>query len=151
MENLTVQDLKKLVATAFPRLPGDSQLAILVDLPDAQVPDHPAWRTRRQLAQAWEIGLNQVKSALGLTAINLIYYPNVHSNNADLPALGYLNTSPMTDPDPQVIINSGQPLAFTTVFERYQILLAPTQFSATAPLKIAAKKFGFRAVTMCGF
>ncbi|MCI0514287.1 hypothetical protein L0128_13810 [candidate division KSB1 bacterium] len=151
MENLSAQDLKNLIGTAFPRLPGDSQLAILVDLPDNQVPDHPAWRVRRQLVQAWEIGLRQVKTELGLTAIDLFYYPNVHSNNADLPAVGYLNTVSAPDPDLEVITKSGQPIAFTTIFEQYQILLAPTQFSATAPLKIAAKKYGFRAATMPGF
>jgi leucyl aminopeptidase (aminopeptidase T) len=41
--------------------------------------------------------------------------------------------------------------SFAEIFEEQDILLAPTQFSATAPLKLAAGLHGFRAATMPGF
>jgi leucyl aminopeptidase (aminopeptidase T) len=37
------------------------------------------------------------------------------------------------------------------VYAEYPILIAITKFSSTAPLKMAAKKFGIRAATMPGF
>jgi leucyl aminopeptidase (aminopeptidase T) len=40
---------------------------------------------------------------------------------------------------------------FAELFDRYRIIIAPTEFSATAPLKIAARRHGFRAATMPGF
>ncbi|MEE8526439.1 MAG: hypothetical protein V3T72_21085, partial [Thermoanaerobaculia bacterium] len=44
---------------------------------------------------------------------------------------------------------SGEP--FAGVFESHDILIAPTEFSTTAPLKLAAPRYGFRAATMPGF
>ena len=40
---------------------------------------------------------------------------------------------------------------FASVFESHSIVIAPTQYSATAPLKIAAARYGFRAATMPRF
>jgi leucyl aminopeptidase (aminopeptidase T) len=45
----------------------------------------------------------------------------------------------------------GKPRKFEDLFKKIHLFLAPTEFSATAPLKIAAKKFNFRAATMPGF
>ncbi len=42
-------------------------------------------------------------------------------------------------------------MAFEDIFASRQLYLAPTEFSTTAPLKNAAKRFGFRAATMPGF
>jgi leucyl aminopeptidase (aminopeptidase T) len=39
----------------------------------------------------------------------------------------------------------------TEVFDRFSILLALTELSSTAPLKVAARGHGFRAATMPGF
>ena len=41
--------------------------------------------------------------------------------------------------------------AFAEIFRTHSILMAVTELSATAPLKLMAKKFGFRAATMPGF
>ena len=42
-------------------------------------------------------------------------------------------------------------IPFEALFDTYPLMLAPTQFSATAPLKMAAKRHAFRAATMGGF
>ena len=39
----------------------------------------------------------------------------------------------------------------TSVFQQYQILIVPSKFSATAPMKVGARRYGFRAATMPGF
>ena len=41
------EELVALVQRVFRPGPADRRLAILVDLPDAQVPDQPAWRGSR--------------------------------------------------------------------------------------------------------
>ena len=46
---------------------------------------------------------------------------------------------------------AGTHVTFEEVFRESQIFLAPTEYSTTAPLKVAAKRFGFRAATMPGF
>ena len=42
-------------------------------------------------------------------------------------------------------------LPLEEVLGGHSVLLAPTQFSATAPLKLLGRRFGFRAATMPGF
>jgi len=42
-------------------------------------------------------------------------------------------------------------MSFDEIFRTFQIILAPTEFSTTAPLKNAGRAYGFRAATMPGF
>jgi len=150
-EDLSPQDLKQLVSSAFPRREGDRGLAILVDVPDPQVPDNERWNARRRMAKRWADGLEEVRGDLGLAEVSLIYYPNVHSNNADLPGAGYRWTGDPGTVDAAGLETDGHPTPFETLFSDHQILLAPTEFSTTAPLKLNAKTYGFRAATMPGF
>jgi leucyl aminopeptidase (aminopeptidase T) len=46
---------------------------------------------------------------------------------------------------------AGAPVEFERVLRESQIILAPTEYSTTAPLKVAAQRHGFRAATMPGF
>lgn len=128
MESLSRQELFRLVERVFRPRAEDRALALLVDLPDERTADHPAWAARREMARDWWRILSEGRAELGLEAVDLVSYPNVGSNNADLPA------------DP-----------FDSVFSRYSILIAVTEFSATAPLKLKAREHGFRAATMPGF
>jgi len=148
METLSATDLKNLIQTAFPPLPGDAGLAILVDVPNAGQ-DHPQWRQRRQIAASWFSALNSCQSELKLERLSLIFYPNVQSNNADLPEFGFQSDLPADMLTSDQL--TGEKIPFIKIFEQHQIFLAPTEFSATAPLKLAAKKYQFRAATMPGF
>jgi leucyl aminopeptidase (aminopeptidase T) len=76
-------------------------------------------------------------------------YRNVHANNADLPTTAVVHEGGPLPADAAGL--TGTPLAFDELFRTYRILIAPTQFSATAPLKMAARAHGFRAATMPGF
>ncbi len=137
-KTLDRNDLVRLVQRVFEPRDADRRLAVLVDLPDAEVPDHTAWSDRRMMAAAWTKELQAGREELGLEEIHLVRYRNVHSNNADFPAEAQVAPDVGTTP-------------FDRVFSLYSILIAVTEFSATAPLKLAARRYGFRAATMPGF
>lgn len=148
MKNLTGSELVALVKRVFEPGDDDKKLAILVDLPDEKAPDTEAWRFRRETAAKWADMLEERQGELGLDT-SLVYYRNAHTNNGDLPETAVLHRGeghPATAAEP-----AGEPVRFEHLFETHQILIAPTQFSATAPLKMAAKKWAFRAATMPGF
>jgi len=150
MDKLSKDDLVRLVKSVFPALPGDKRLGILVDVPRRKEADNPDWKKRRALAGQWASLLGAAAADIPLEGIGLIAYTDVGSNNADLPAAAYeIKGAP-----PDVaggLASSGRKVPFAKVFNRYQLFLAPTEFSTTAPLKNAAKEHGFRAATMPGF
>ena len=147
-ERLTGPELVALVQRVFQPRPGESALAILVDLPDTQVPDDPAWAERRALAQTWVAELRACRAELGLDA-HLAVYPNVHTNNGDLPERVWLHGA---GPLPTVeALDPAAALPFPDFYRDHPILIALTKFSATAPLKLAAKVHPIRAATMPGF
>ena len=78
--------------------------------PDEKVPDYPDWAARRETVAGWSRELSARRGDLGLSEVRLVYYPNVGRNNADLPG------------------------GLEQIFDSYRILIAPTEFSATAPL-----------------
>lgn len=156
-ERLTADELVALVERVFQPKDVDRRLAIIVDLPDGEAPDTDAWRERREMAADWARLLAPRAADLGLDEVRLVLYRNARANNADLPATGWIHPLPAADgsspPIPATAddARSGDAMPFDRIFETFDILIAPTQFSATAPLKIAAPGFGFRAATMPGF
>jgi len=147
-EKLSGEELRALVKRVFEPRESDRAMAVLVDLPDGEVPDNPAWQERRQMAAGWAERLAEQGEALGLET-HLVLYRNPRMNNADLPSRAWIHQGPLPgtadEPDP------GTAIGMESVFEQHSILMAPTEFSATAPLKLAARKHGFRAATMPGF
>ena len=85
MDDLTRDELVELVRSVFPRLSGDRHLGILVDIPRTVSEDNADWKKRRILAEAWHRTLTETLEPLGLKDVSLIAYPDVGSNNADLP------------------------------------------------------------------
>lgn len=151
-DNLSSGELKSLVQSVFSPGKSDKNIAILVDIPDNAVPDNAEWIERREMAMDWYIKLNTLKNELRLDDVNLVLYPNVRSNNAELPETGYYcSQNDLKTMDTGKLKNSGQPVPFSDIFRNHQIFIALTELSATAPLKLSAKKYLFRAVTMPGF
>lgn len=146
---LSRTELQRLVERVFAPTAEDRALAVLVDLPDAQVPDRPAWAARRAMAAGWARELASLREALGLEA-ELVVFRNVRMNNADLPEHAW-RCSPEAMPDSADALDPAVAVRLDDVLATHSIVLAPTQFSATAPLKLAAKRLGFRAATMPGF
>jgi len=150
-EQLSTDELKALVRSVFSLKPEDKRLAILVDVPDGTCPDNGDWRERRAIALDWAEALGRSKSDLNLESVQLIVYPNVHSNNADLPETAYTVEPFDPDLDADGLVAQGTSRPFEELLGQHQIILAPTEFSTTAPLKLLSKKWGFRAATMPGF
>jgi leucyl aminopeptidase (aminopeptidase T) len=150
MLTLSPEELVALVRSVFPRFETDRALAILVDVPREARSDNPAWKERRRLAHEWHVLLQARKAEIPLAAVQLIAYPDVGSNNADLPADSFLLDGPLPDLAAE-LERAGKRVSFEQVFAATQLFLAPTEFSTTAPLKVAARRFRFRAATMPGF
>ncbi|MFZ1375519.1 MAG: hypothetical protein WAS25_02885 [Geothrix sp.] len=147
-ERLSGTELVALVQRVFQPQPGERAMAILVDLPDGRVPDEPTWAERRAIAADWMAELQAHRSALGLEA-HLVIYPNVHTNNGELPERAWLHAG---GPLPAAeSLDPAASISFADLYATHPILIAITKFSATAPLKLAAKKHPIRAATMPGF
>ena len=156
-DKLSAEELVALVKRVFNPKDADRRLAIIVDLPDEHTPDNDNWKARREMAADWAGALAPEAGAIGLDEVRLVLYRNARANNADLPATGWIHQPPAADgsgptlPPTANEVRAGDTIPFDRIFETFDILIAPTEFSATAPLKIAAPEFGFRAATMPGF
>jgi hypothetical protein len=150
VDKLSAEEIVNLVKRVFKPVEMDTGLAIVVDLPDAALPDSPDWRARREMAADWARMLQENRSQLGLTDVNLVWYPNVGGNNADLPSV-------CVPGDPDKVLHhvddlDGLPaVPFATIFADHSMIMAPTELSATAPLKVAVREYEMRAATMPGF
>lgn len=151
MNFLSTEELKNLIKSVFSPQSSDKRLAFIVDVPDEQVLDNARWKQRRELAADWHAKLVSIKEELGLEQVNLLYYQNVHNNNADLPGTAYFFDGDAKNLSASTLFSNGESLEFENELAETQIIIAPTQFSATAPLKLLAKKHDFRAATMPGF
>ena len=150
MDKLSSEELTNLIKSVFPCFPHDKNLGILVDIPGTYGSDNKKWSKRREIAQEWFSILEHNADKLKLETIQLIAYEDVGSNNADLPLYATIikDKLPLLS---EFLNEAGEKIKFEDVFNNFQLFLAPTEYSATAPLKNAAKKFGFRAATMPGF
>jgi hypothetical protein len=137
-DRLTAEELTNLVRRVFEPRPEDRALAVIVDLPDDEVPDTDRWRERRSLAAGWVHELAAARSEHGLE-VSLFLYPNVHSNNADLPSLAW-RWSDDTVPDHVEDMTGQLEEPMEQVLSSHPLVIAPTQFSTTAPLKMMAPR-----------
>ncbi|MDR2561492.1 MAG: hypothetical protein LBC63_06960 [Holophagales bacterium] len=148
-EKLTAQELIDLVRKVFAPKPDEQALGIMIDLPDAKVKDDQAWAARRKIALEWVDTLRQRKDELGLDT-HLVAYRNVRTNNGDLPKTAWvMERGPLPRTAEELDASAAQRME--DVYAEHPILIAITKFSSTAPLKMAAKKYGIRAATMPGF
>ena len=146
---LSSVELVDLVRRVFALRAKDRAMAVAIDLPDAGLPDQPVWSERRAMAAGWVAGLREGLADLGLEKVDLVAYRNVRRNNADLPGRAWvLGAGPAPDSADDV---DADEVDMESVLTGYDILIAPTQLSATAPLKLHARRLGFRAATMPGF
>ena len=148
-EKITASELAALVARVFQPGPEDGCLGVMVDLPDEKVPDRPAWAARREIAAEWVELLASQAPAAGFRT-RLLLYPNVHTNNGDLPSVCWIHEGgPVPQSADELVPAAAIPMS--DVFETFPMLLALTEFSSTAPLKVAARTHPMRAATMPGF
>ncbi|MHB0964509.1 MAG: M29 family metallopeptidase [Gemmatimonadaceae bacterium] len=148
-ETLNAGELIALVARVFVPTVEDVALGVMIDLPDAREPDDAAWMARRRMAAEWVELLDAKEEMVGYRT-RLLLYPNVHTNNGDLPDRCWIHEG---GPVPQSAADldpaGGRPMR--KIFDTFPMLMALTRFSSTAPLKMAARKHSMRAATMPGF
>lgn len=149
VERLSGDELVSLVKRVFQPRKNETALAILVDLPDAVVPDNKDWAVRREIAVDWLNQLAAHQSDLGMKPV-LVLYRNAHTNNGDLPDRCWIHSGGAL-PKMAEALDPALSIPFADLFASTPVFLVPSQFSATAPLKMAAKKYPFRAATMGGF
>jgi len=150
MNQLDVQELIGLLGSVFSPGETDQVLGILVDIPRQPEADSSRWKERRSIAESWRDTIRPRAEDLGLEKVILFAYPDVGSNNADLPGEAYRIEGPL----PEIASSlpaAGEIMAFDKIFSLCQLIMAPTEYSTTAPLKNAARKYNFRAATMPGF
>ncbi len=146
MKNLSYEELLSLLDNVF-ALKKEKGLVIFVDLPNRTVRDDSAWKDRRAIAIEWYNMLKEHQTSLVFNKVYLACYENVTSNNNDLPSTVSLIDSPSLD----VRLGEGAPTSLDQLLSSTSVVLAPTQLSATAPLKLLAKKYQFRGATLPGF
>lgn len=148
-DRLSGDELVALVKRVFQPSENEKGLAILVDLPDARVADNKDWAARREIAADWMSELSAHQAELGMKP-TLALYRNAHTNNGELPERCWIHQEGSL-PKTAEELDPALSISFAELFAENPILLVPTQFSATAPLKMAAKKYPIRAATMGGF
>jgi len=117
-------DVKQLLADVFePR--RDEKVIILIDQPHDDITDHEEWQERREMAVEWRDGF----ISLGLHVEPIITFQATGANNAELPEFGVME-------DERVRISDRLATA--------NIVIAMTEFSATAPLAMQAMRSGGR-------
>ncbi len=128
-------DLDKLLKDVFDPQAGEL-VTVVVDEPTADVPDHDAWRARRDMAVEWRNAFVALGEERGFEVRPLVGYPATGANNADLPATGAMD---------------GAEADLAEVLGGSTLVVAMTEFSATAPLsQFAAANDDFRAASMPG-
>lgn len=141
MTNLTYDHLRHLIDAVFRPGPGEKELSLLTDVPSNPGRDNPEWRDRRAIIGEWYELLKIHSKDLPFQAVGLYEYPDVGTNNNDLP--GHVTSVDVSA--------SSEELTLLSVLERSSVVIAMTEFSATAPLKILGRQIGFRGATMPGF
>jgi len=150
-KDLSENQFTSLIKRVFHPKSNDHVLTILVDIPNEEVRDNSNWRNRRRIAFEWKATLAEIQNDLGLEKIELVCYENVGNNNADLPETVYRFPSDPTELDSEKLVKGGDAFDLHEAASEWHLVLAPTQFSATAPLKNLARQHRFRAASMPGF
>jgi leucyl aminopeptidase (aminopeptidase T) len=118
-------NLRKLFVDVFDPEPGETA-AVLVDLPHGEWRDNDAWVARRAMAERWHAALMEFGVDKKFKVLPLVNFAATGMNNGQLPEHGTQN---------------GAPVNLEEIGTRATLLLAMTEFSATAPLIGWSKRF----------
>jgi hypothetical protein len=145
--NLDFEQMRSLLYSVFALKEKEGALTFLVDLPDHKMKDNALWADRRRIAAEWYTTLAKHMDKLPFDGIMLYSYDNVGTNNNDLPSEMVL-AAHAAGGDSWM---TGEIVSLEGILQASSVVLAPTELSATAPLKNLAKKFRFRGATLPGF
>jgi hypothetical protein len=145
--NLTYTQLSAVLQTVFAPQSGERDLIFLVDLPDEQMPDTGNWVDRRRIAVEWFSMLRSHITEWPFRALDFAVYRNVGSDNADLPETVEIAASASASDEPLPLGD----ITLMQLLERASVVVALTQLSATAPLKLLSRTYPFRGATLPNF
>lgn len=146
---LSREELIRLVRNVFHPTDQEAGLALITDVPRELDNDRPMWARRRAMVGQWAVRLREAQDELGFP-VHLFAYADVGHGNADLPCEAYRIQGGEV-PDVASQLKGLDSVAFSQVFASHSMFLAPTEYSTTAPLKVAARQYPFRGATMPGF
>ena len=107
------------------------KVLVIYDLPKDSSSDTKLWEWRREFAKSVYRKTKELK-----IKSQVAYYNATYANNADFPEKAFLGK---------------KEIGFDELMKAFDVVIALTEFSATAPLKYFAKKYGIRAASMPGF
>ncbi len=111
-------NLRKLFIDVFDPEPGETA-AVFVDLPHPEMPDNDSWKARRAMAERWHSALHEFGVEKRFEVLPVVGFDATGMNNGQLPLRG---------------TQSGAPVVLEEIGARATLLLAMTEFSASAPL-----------------
>jgi hypothetical protein len=124
-ESPTPFEVEKLIVDVFAPQPGEKVL-VMVDLPEGEIKDYGMWADRREMAREWHAAFQGLEGTLGIDVHLMLFYAATGAHNGPLPESGTMGGK-------QVLIDE--------LFADSNIIVALTEFSATAPLVEATKKY----------
>jgi hypothetical protein len=128
-------DLEKLLIDVFAPQSGEKVL-VMSDLPHGEWTDNSKWADRREMATEWHSAFQQLGSKLGFSVHPLLTYPATGAHSAPLPEEGEME---------------GQRVRLEDILSDTDIVVAITEYSATAPLIDFGRKFPkLRSASMPG-
>ena len=126
-------NLRRLFIDVFDAQPGETA-AVFVDLAHGEIGDNDAWRERRTMAGRWHVALSEFGAERQFDVLPLVSFEATGMNNGQLPERGRQN---------------GAPVVLEEIGATTTLLLALTEFSASAPLIGWTRKFPqLRAASM---
>ncbi len=144
------KELGKLLNMIFSIKGSDEKLVVMCDVPRNKGEDTPKWKWLREAAVHFARCISDPESGLKIDSY-FASYTATGSNNADLPQTCNLISGKDLKVDTPLEKINGKEVSIKDILDENTLVMAPTRFSATAPLKVLAKEKRFRGVTMPGF
>ena len=137
-------DLQKLLVTCFGSSNEPLKLCILIDLPDLDLIKSKSFATDEKFAvqkHAVDKFLTPLRNTkledFNVSSVDFFAYKTTYGSNLD--------------PEDGAVDETGAPVSLSrNVYPNYDIILAITDYSLTAPLTAQAKIHGFRGATLHG-
>ena len=137
-------DLQKLLVTCFGSSNEPLKLCILIDLPDLDLIKSKSFATDEKFAvqkHAVDKFLTPLRNTkledFNVSSVDFFAYKTTYGSNLD--------------PEDEGVDETGAPVSLSrNVYPNYDIILAITDYSLTAPLTAQAKIHGFRGATLHG-
>jgi len=128
-------NLEKLLTDVFGPQPGEKVL-VMSDLPHGEWADNEKWAARREMAVEWHSAFQQLGNKLGFSVHPLLTYAATGAHSGPLPEEGEMD---------------GQSVSLEDTLSDTNIVVALTEYSATAPLIGFSQKLpDLRAASMPG-